>query len=438
MSIDDVKNGFQAWREATSTSPFGDHLGIYKVLLKTMPESDDSPSTETIQENAWFIITTIINIGATFGLTLPRWEEAVCVMIEKAPGNLLLHKLRRIFIMASDYNMTLGTIVGRQLLWRAEDLNLLHKDLWGTRKDRSANDAALMKELTLGLSRITLTALATFDNDAKSCYDRVIMPLALIICRQLGLPKEAAAWIGNTTQRMKNFVKTGHGVTKDWFGSLDGSGKVKHGIGQGNRAAPAIWLFVSNLLFHILEKHAQGVKFFNPAGTRHHSRAADGYVDDVTGFTNLFERQMKGESVTVAELARATESDANLWNSLLTFSGGALELSKCFWYAIVPTGVGTLMTKEDLTAHGGNINIDSVPPVEVTLRAPTESHKTLGCHKVPDRQPRGADRRNKTEGVQNGSQPQTCITVSYRRPPGVRGHHTASLSLPFGHIVPVG
>ena len=75
-----------------------------------------------IQNDAWKITTCIINLGATFGLTLPRWEETVCVMIEKAPGNLLLNKLRRIFIMASDYNLALGTIVGRRLLWRAEDL----------------------------------------------------------------------------------------------------------------------------------------------------------------------------------------------------------------------------------------------------------------------------------------------------------------------------
>ena len=29
-------------------------------------------------------------MGATFGLTLPRWEETICVMIEKSPGNLAL------------------------------------------------------------------------------------------------------------------------------------------------------------------------------------------------------------------------------------------------------------------------------------------------------------------------------------------------------------
>ena len=53
----------------------------------------DGTTAANIQNDAWFIITCIMNLGATYGLTLPRWEKTICVMIEKAPGNLLLHKL---------------------------------------------------------------------------------------------------------------------------------------------------------------------------------------------------------------------------------------------------------------------------------------------------------------------------------------------------------
>ena len=400
LSVEDVKAGYAAWRENTSTSPHGDHLGIYKVLLKDFDEMViDEEAASDIQQDAWTITTCIVNLGATFGLTLPRWEETVCVMIEKSPGNLLLHKLRRIFIMANDYNLTLGTIIGRRLLWRAEDLGLIHKDLWGTRQDRSANDAALMKELTFGLARVTNTALATFDNDAKSCYDRVIMTLALIICRQLGLPSSAAAWIGETTKRMKNFVKTGHGISDAWFGNNDGSGKVKHGIGQGHRAAPALWLFVSNFLFHILDKKANGATFFNPHDTLHHRRAADGYVDDVTGFTNLFREEMCGTDITPARLAEAAQADANFWHSLLHFSGGALELDKCFWYAMIPNGKGGFCSKEEVETGGGTITVNTNPPSKIELRDLSDSHKTLGCQKCPLGTQKGSNTSDQNQGL---------------------------------------
>ena len=137
--------------------------------------------------------------------------------------------------MANDYNLAVGSLVGRRLLWNAEDVGAIHDDLWGTRKDRGANDAALSKELTYGLARLTRTSLASFDNDAKSCYDRVVMNLALIICQRLGSSKAAADWIGSSTKALRNYVKTGHGTSKDWFGSTDKSGFVKHGIGQGQR-----------------------------------------------------------------------------------------------------------------------------------------------------------------------------------------------------------
>ena len=127
-----------------------------------------------------------MNLGCTFGLTLPRWEKAVCVMIEKAPGNFLLKKLRRIFIMSSDYNLSLGIIMGRRLVWHAEQHALLNENTWGSRPGRAAQDATLMKELTGDTARLTNTPLATFDNDAKACYDCIIMKVALILARRLG------------------------------------------------------------------------------------------------------------------------------------------------------------------------------------------------------------------------------------------------------------
>ena len=74
----------------------------------------------------------------------------------------------------------------------------------------------------------------------------------------------------------------------------DKSGFVKHGIGQGHKAAPAIWLFISSFLFEILSDKGNGVTFFDPAKTMHHHRVADGYVDDVTGFCNTFEEDLNG------------------------------------------------------------------------------------------------------------------------------------------------
>ena len=80
-------------------------------------------SASDVQNDAWFIIACIINLGATYGLSFPRWEKTVCVMIEKSPGNYLLKKLRRIFIMANDYNLSGWHI------WLADDYYGMPKTL---------------------------------------------------------------------------------------------------------------------------------------------------------------------------------------------------------------------------------------------------------------------------------------------------------------------
>ena len=41
-------------------------------------------------------------------------------------------------------------------------------------------DPVLLKQLSYDLSRQCRTNLATFDNDASACYDRIIVALAML------------------------------------------------------------------------------------------------------------------------------------------------------------------------------------------------------------------------------------------------------------------
>lgn len=207
-----------------------------------------------------------MNLDATHGLTLPRWKTAVIAMIEKSPGNFLLHKLRRIALLPSDFNLVMGEIVGRRLVWKAEALKALHNDLWGSRKGRSAPDATFCKELTYMIARLSLTPLATFDNDARACYNQIIMKVAILLARRLGLPEVTAAWMAKVHWMVENFPKTGYGTATEFFGNTDGTNTPKHGPNQGNRSGPAFWLFICSFLFERLESTATGVYFRSPTG----------------------------------------------------------------------------------------------------------------------------------------------------------------------------
>jgi hypothetical protein len=69
LSSEDISYGFKTWAESTATSPSGRHLGHYKALIQ-------DPSLLKS-------FTSFMNIAIGRGIALPRWRQAVNVMIER-------------------------------------------------------------------------------------------------------------------------------------------------------------------------------------------------------------------------------------------------------------------------------------------------------------------------------------------------------------------
>jgi hypothetical protein len=65
----DVKRGFGKWREATSTSPSGRHLGHYRALIQ-----DDILLS---------CLTKFLDIVVQRGISLSRWQHAINVMLRE-------------------------------------------------------------------------------------------------------------------------------------------------------------------------------------------------------------------------------------------------------------------------------------------------------------------------------------------------------------------
>ena len=79
------------------------------------------------------------------------------------------------------------------MMKQCEQREFLSPESWGSRKGRSANDPLLMKKLTYDIIQLTCTDAATFDEDAKSCYDRIVINIAMLICRQCGMDEASTS-----------------------------------------------------------------------------------------------------------------------------------------------------------------------------------------------------------------------------------------------------
>ncbi|KAI2497153.1 hypothetical protein MHU86_17356 [Fragilaria crotonensis] len=313
ISEDDVLRGFKAWKERTSTSPSGRHLGHYKaiiqhpVLLKCFVQ--------------------FMNIAVSRGIAIPRWCQATNVMIEKDVGSPKIHRLRIIHLFEADYNFFLKLQWGHRLVRHAVSLDLLHDSQHGSIPRRTAMDPIMLTHLTSDLCRILKHDLARFDNDASACYDRIIVALGMLAARRCGMPRNAIRLHAEALQFMQYTVKTIHGISEANYQGTPFA--PLFGTGQGSGASPAVWLTLVVLLLHTFDRLIPHRMNFVPvSGARRHSRSSDAFVDDTSvGFTS-------SDDTSFTDLIARLEETAQTWEKLLSLSGGKLNLTKCSWYVL--------------------------------------------------------------------------------------------------------
>ena len=127
--------GLRKWKEETSTSPSGQHLGIYKALLTAHKDynlefSNKDDKGFTPQQKAEAILRTIhslANHAASFGFFLKRWVKVINVMIYKTMGCHELKKLRVIHLFKAHFNFIVGILFGRREMYHQIDNKTTHK-----------------------------------------------------------------------------------------------------------------------------------------------------------------------------------------------------------------------------------------------------------------------------------------------------------------------
>jgi hypothetical protein len=134
----------------------------------------------------------------------------VNTIIFKDIGSYRIHRLRVIHIYEADFNLLLA-IKWRQLLRHADNRNLINPRLFGGRPGCEAQSLPFREELKYDICYVTRRTLINFDNDASSCYDRIIISLAsLINSRSLVADKEAE------TPQASGYLYLKHSATHTW------------------------------------------------------------------------------------------------------------------------------------------------------------------------------------------------------------------------------
>jgi hypothetical protein len=76
----EFKSSVKKWKESTSTSPSGQHLGHYRTAI--------------FDNNVASIHTDMLNHPVQYGFAPTRWTQSVTPLIEKDEGKPYLTRLR--------------------------------------------------------------------------------------------------------------------------------------------------------------------------------------------------------------------------------------------------------------------------------------------------------------------------------------------------------
>ena len=383
----------RVWKESTSTSPSGLHLGHYKVLIARHAYSniDSDIPEENAQKDEWNhmqncllrLQVQMLNYALERGYAYVRWRTVVNTILFKDPDNVRIHRTRVIHIYEADYNLMLG-IKWRVALYQAEAFRELNEGQFGSRPRRNAVDPVFIEELQFEISRASRKMLVQTNYDATSCYDRIIPNLAMLASRKYGVPKLITQSNARTLETAEYRIRTELGVSET--GYTHSSEYPIYGTGQGSGNSPMIWCFLSSVLFNCYDDLAFSAEYSCPDRTQKLDIGMIGFVDDSNGQTNNF---MEPESeATLPTTLHKIRHNAQAWADMLGASGGALELSKCSCHLMEwkfsTKGDPVLASSIQAQTHPLEVTdplTDAVHPL--TFLSPYTAHKTLGHYKEP-------------------------------------------------------
>ena len=275
------------------------------------------------------VASTLALVPFKTGYCPKNWKLGIDSMIPKKDmKEYRPKKLRLILLMDVRFNHA-NKLVGKMIMEQGEHYGLLSNEQFGSRKAKSALEHALNKRLILDLARQKKCNAIYLTNDAKSCYDRILLMVAYMTMRRFGIPINVAKCVITGLIEMVCRIRTAHGDSKKSY-SAQQLRDFMHGVGQGNGYGPAIWAAISSILFKILQDLGFGTDIYAPISRELLQLVAISFVDDTDSIT------LGRPNETWNELITRAQKGLDMWECLIRTTGGAIEPGKSFWVGISP------------------------------------------------------------------------------------------------------
>lgn len=310
----DNKYDLHRTKERTSSSPSGLHYGMWKANSM----HDLLNDTDTIFRD----------ISLRHGIVYKRWMKAIDVELLKEEGNFNIKRLRTIVLIEADHQLNAKRI-GKIAMRRSDcrERRWIADEQYGCRKHHRAIEVVLNSRLVDDGLRLYRKPAIICSNNAKSCFDRIVLLVFAICLQRIGCPREAINSCIDTLQNLHHHIRTAFGDSKDSYTGTED--QPLQGLVQGYGPAPAGWVLVSSPIINMMKNAGYGYKAWSAINAEVMQMVCFSFVDDTTLASTL-----EDGNNNLDELIEHTQNALNAWQGGLMATGGTLVPPKSYWFLI--------------------------------------------------------------------------------------------------------
>ena len=323
-------SGWKIRKESTCTHHL--HIGHYKASLKN-------------KDLSWFLFQRS-DLPETTGYSPTYHRECINLMIMKKSFCYDVTKQRTIGILDTEFNQS-NKIIGKDAMTNGFKMGAIATEQFAVKKSAAIHQI-ISKRCMIDHHHSKRSCFSLTSSDLLGCYDRIIHTAAALALLRVGIPHSKINSMFASIKRMTHKIRTMYGDSDISYGG-DDIGKWQNypqGVIQGNAGGPTIWVLLSSIIFDILHQRGFAVQVCSSISRELFCLVGFAYVDDCD--------LIQSGTDPIVVLA-SMQSLINSWGSLMEVTGGALSVSKSWWYLIE-----YVWKKGKWVAHDASSDLDLV------------------------------------------------------------------------------
>eukprot|EP00957_Ditylum_brightwellii_P144064 10976972-Ditylum_brightwellii.AAC.1 len=205
-----VKKGYKIWKEQTSTSPSGRHLGLYKVWL----QKSDEKKNILLADQFFGLVKRVKNLVIKGKYTLLQWRIIHNLYLLKEAENFKIHRLPTLHIIESELSPMCREYMARQLMKNAELHQFILPDQYGGQKGKASIDIPALTVFNLDTLYFMRANMAFVYCDARACYDCIVVIMSVLAEQATGLALKLSRFFAATLNKLEYNMFTAYGPSQ--------------------------------------------------------------------------------------------------------------------------------------------------------------------------------------------------------------------------------